>query len=227
MPFIDYILPASPDAKSEKHTSPDELMPIIWERWARIHMQNRLRHGAYNPVFGGGYIDSQSKGGLAVKQWQYKDGAFVFRFHDGDGLFRTLARASRHFTEVSFTTMLEEDHFSRTIHFEGWHFEPTRNATAVLNDNATPFIELRKGLYMLSAPEKPSDPPHIETDPRMPALTFEALDETERASVTFAVENHRCACQLCEYYRPRVQKLVEKRQAKADKPPKAKKGGAR
>jgi hypothetical protein len=222
MPFIDYVLGASPDPGSAKHTPAEELQHTIWERWARIHMRNRLRSVAYRGIFDGGYIDSQATGGFAVKQWKYADGAFVFRFHDGDGLFRTSAPASRHFTEVSFATMLSEDHFTRTMHFEGWRFAPTRDATSVLNACQTPFIELRKVLYAVSAAEKQGDPPILVADSRLPQLEFDALTADERAAVTDALSLRRCACQLCEYYRPRVQKLVEKREAKesasAEKP---------
>ncbi len=215
MSWVDYRLPFRPSQDNPPKEAAESLQRTIWDSWARIHMGNRLRGRAYLGIFRGGYIDSQARGGFDTKKWKPDDGALLFRFHDADGLFELAAKACAHFAEVSFATMLAEDHFSLTMKHEGWILEPQRDALTVLSDCATPFMDLRGVLYMLSPGAKPGAPPTLLTDPRLPQLEFATLTIAEKKAVTEAVESRRCACLLCEYYRPRVKKLLEKQVAKA------------
>lgn len=217
MAWIDYRLPFRASQELAPKCSAEELLRLLWERWARSFMGNRLRGRAYYGIFHGGYVDSQAAGGLATKKWKPEDGSLLFRFHDADGLFALQSRACAHFTEVSFATMLEEDHLPLTMKHEGWILESTRDATAALEDCATPLMDLRGVLYLLSPGAKPEDPPALLTDPRLPGLSFAELTSAEQQAVREAVDRRRCACLLCEYYRPRIAKLLEKRAAKAHK----------
>ena len=180
-------------------------------------MGNRLRGRAYAGIMTGGYINSQATGGFAVGKWNHIDGALWFRFPDCDGMFAYAAIACAHFTEVAITTLLEDDNFTRTMKHEGWILQPLRDATTALNESATPLIDLRGVLYVLSAASESGGPPQLLTDSRLPKLSFSELTATEQIAVTTAVEHHRCACLLCEYYRPRIAKLVEKRAQKTAK----------
>ena len=221
MGWIEYRLALRPSPDRPQAHAADELQKIIWDRWARIFMGNRLRGRAYFAIFNGGYIDSQAAGGFAVKKWKFDEGALLFLFHDGDGAFALESRACAHFTEVSYATMLAFDHFSRSMKFEGWILEPPRDATTVLNDCATPFIDLRGALYMISPGAHPGAAPALLNARLRPELAFADLTAAEQSAVLRAIEQRRCACLLCEYYRPRVERELAKRAAKEEKAPKA------
>ncbi len=211
MQWFDYRLPIRPATDQTPALPSSELHRQIWERWARIHMGNRLRGRAYTGIFSGGYIDSQASGGFAVGKWNHSDGALWFRFPDGDGLFTSAAMASAHFTEVSVATLLEDDNFSRTMKHVGWLLEPLRDASTALNNSLTPLIDLRGVLYVIVSPSSTGAAPQLLSDARLPKLAFSELTSVEQGAVIAAADQHRCACLLCEYYRPRIAKLVEKR----------------
>jgi hypothetical protein len=177
-------------------------------------MRNRVRRAAYDPIFPGGYIDSQAKGALATGAWRYVDGAFRLRFDDALGLARVHAMAAAHFTTLSFAVLSIDEDFRRSMRFAGWAFDAHPDPMSVMNDVDAPLIELRGALYVIVGPS--SAPSLISPHPTL-TLEMDALDARERAAVLDAIEQRCCQCQLCEYYRPRVPKQLATNAARAAK----------
>jgi hypothetical protein len=227
MSWLEYRLPFSPDP-DHAPTEPAETLPkMLWERWLRPGIGNRVRGRAYQSIIAGGYLDAQATGALSTGRWTADGGVLVFRFHDGDGLFVLQAQAAAHFVEVAWAELLTSDHFGLAMRHEGWRFHAERDAAAVLETSGQPLIELRGTLYLAGPGATPDAPPTLRTDPRLPVLTFALLDATEREAVTRAVVERRCACVLCEYHRPRVAKVLARRAANASKAAKGRPGEGR
>jgi hypothetical protein len=214
---VDVVIAAGPLPGAATSLDPPLLLDALWKRWLRIHMGNRVRRAPYTPIFSGGYIDSQAAGALAVGAWRYADGALRLRFDDSLGTARVHAIASAHFTTLSLALLTLDQNFVLGMRHEGWLIAPHPDPRAVMDDVDTPLIELRGALYVIQGPA--SSPSLISPHPTQ-TLTVEMLTTEERAAVTDAITRRACQCQLCEYYRPRVEKLMAtaaKRAAKTGK----------
>jgi hypothetical protein len=209
---VTVIVTATEHPDAPQHVAAAQLVDDLWNRWLRIHMRNRVRRAAYDPIFPGGYIDSQAKGALATGAWRYVDGAFRLRFDDALGNARVYAVAAAHFATVSLVVLSLEDNFTRSMRFAGWTFDAHPDPMSTMNDVDTPLIELRGALYVIVGPA--SAPSLISPHPTQ-TLEMDALDARERAAVLDAIERRWCQCQLCEYYRPRVPKQLATNAARA------------
>ncbi|MFO0562835.1 MAG: hypothetical protein U0269_32750 [Polyangiales bacterium] len=233
---VSVVIPIESIETPHERIPEGELAEIVFNRWARIHTRNRVRRAAYDPIFVGGYLDSQAKGALAVGAWGVRDNALRYVFDDALGRARVYAIACAHFMSVSIAVMLLEDNFERSMRFGGWRFSPPFSAMELMNNCDAPLVELRGSLYAITAPASDKAPPTILSPHPLKALTFDQLLEDEQRAVVRAWESRECQCQLCEYYRPRAPKYLAKRdervareakkaadaKAKADRAPKKK-----